>query len=167
MRRGVKALPGKTETSFEAAWKEAMFDYNVRAHLAFLQGSGSAGSASGPNLSSTSTHDVMIKKLENKLKNASEQIAGQKRRLEGALQNGPGKKGNKGRGKGKDSRKGMAPQDQFPGCKSKHNNKSICYAYNAPSGCPLAKAGGECHKGQHICIKCDGVHSYSLPCPSI
>ena len=33
---GVKTKPGKSETAFETAWKEAAFDYDVRQHLCFL-----------------------------------------------------------------------------------------------------------------------------------
>ena len=162
---GVKAKPGKTVTEFEVHWKTAMFDYDVRQHLCFLQGS-SGGSASGTG-PTTTTHDVMVRKLENKLKNAADQIAAQKRRLDGAFVGGPGKKGKgKGKSKNKTSDRKMAPQNLFPGCQANHNGKPICYSFNS-AGCPLAKPGGECQKGQHICIKCYGLHSYALPCPSI
>ena len=43
---GTKMQPGADETEFEKHWVIGMKDARVRAHLAFLQGSSSSGSAS-------------------------------------------------------------------------------------------------------------------------
>ena len=161
----VKAPLGKTETAFETHWKTAMFNYDVRQHLCFLQGSGSSSSASGTG--AATTHSEMIKKLENKLKNAAEQIAGQKRRLDYQPTNPGNQKGKKGKGKGKSAKTRRAPANLFPDCMATHNGENVCFSFNQAVGCPLAKAGGKCHKGVHVCIKCHGLHSYSMPCPSI
>ena len=159
-----KAKPGKDVTEFEVHWQTGMFDYDVRQHLAFLQGSASASSfvpSTGPT-NQGMANDERIRRLTNQLKNATEQLAGTKRRLENAGGGQPGKKGkNKGKGKGKN-----APQKDFPGCKAQLNGKSVCYSFNMPHGCPLAKTGDTCRKGLHLCILCGGTHSYALPCPS-
>ena len=43
----------------------------------------------------------------------------------------------------------------------------ICFNFNRQCGCTGAPAGGRCGRGMHICIKCGGDHSYSLPCPNL
>ena len=85
-----KAQPGADTTAFELAWKEGMFDYDVRQHLSFLQGPSSSTPSStsvAPFVpSSASAHDQTIQKLTNRLKNAQEQITAQRRRQGGQVQ---------------------------------------------------------------------------------
>ena len=91
-----KAKPGADTTAFELAWKEGMYDYDVRQHLSFLQGPASSTPSTTSLVpyspSSGSAHDQTIQKLTNRLKNAQEQITAQKRKLDGGG-NPPGKKG--------------------------------------------------------------------------
>ena len=165
-----KAKPGENVTAFETAWKEGVYDYEVRQHLCFLQGpsASSSGSSGLPSFvpSTGSTHDQTVTKLTNRLRNAEQQIQAQKRKLgDGGGNGGGGNAGKRGKGTGKGkSRNKNAPQHLFPGCKAMINGKNVCYAYNCAGGCPF---GASCKKGSHICIKCGGNHSYAMPCPNL
>ena len=107
----------------------------------------SAGTAHSEPSSSTSSS---IRKLEQRLKQANEQIAGQKRRLEAAGGN------DKGRGKGNKSRRirRMPFIDDFEAkgfvTKTK-DGEPICFGFNLASGCPDASPGQRCKKGWHVC----------------
>ena len=147
-----------------------MFEYDVRQHLTFLP-SGSASSSPSPAVSlmigSSSSHDATIKKLENRLKDASNQIAAQKRKFDNMNANGGNRKGGKSKGKGNKGKGSGRTPPQFPGCSPTIGGKNVCFNFNNPGGCPMAKVGETCYRGIHLCIKCGGMHSYSLPCPSL
>ena len=89
---------------------------------------------------------------------------------------GRGKGSGKGRGDSKGTGQG-AKRDAAGGFKrpselsddSLHHNTSdgsrICWNFNLKKGCSFAKAGEQCKRGYHICMKCLQPHSL-LACPA-
>ena len=89
---------------------------------------------------------------------------------------GRGKGTSKGRGDGKGAGQG-AKRDAAGGFKrptelsddSLHHNTSdgsrICWNFNLKKGCSFAKAGEQCKRGYHVCMKCLQPHGL-LACPA-
>ena len=89
---------------------------------------------------------------------------------------GRGKGSGKGKGDGRGTGQG-AKRDATGGFKrpselsddSLHHNTSdgsrICWNYNLKKGCSFAKAGEQCKRGYHVCMKCLQPHSL-LACPA-
>ena len=81
---------------------------------------------------------------------------------------GKGKKGEKGeKGKGKGDKGGknrsIAVPQALRGLPAKAaDGRYKCFNHNLPHGCP--NPHDNCPKGAHICMKCDGRHSYQK-CP--
>ena len=142
----------KGETAFEKAFRKAAFDPDVRAHLHFLQGD---SPANGPDLA----------RLQNRIQNLEQQLAGQKRK-HNEIQDkgkGKGKKGDKGKGKGK-HRRGANNQSSKPAAfgdlpSKTPSGENLCFNFNLPVGCPHAQPGEKCHRGWHMCPRCDKPHS--------
>ena len=160
---GCKPKPGATKTTFEEAWEREMISPEVGHFLLPLPGGTSSSSPSstvavyqhqpqGP--------DRVVRRLENELKQARLQIAGQKRRLGvpsggggGGGGGGRNKKG-KGNGKGKGDKGGSIFMADFVNNGNVARTKSndpICFNYNLASGCTLASPGQRCPKGLHVC----------------
>ena len=155
---GCKTRPGSTTTAFEEAWLREMSSNEVRHYLLPLHGGGSSSNspASGPPPSVPQGPDRIVRRLENELKQARQQIAGQKRRR--VDHRGGGADGGKGKGKGKHKGKRNRPLSDFMSDfeargnvrKTKHGDP-ICFNYNLPTGCTAASPGQRCPKGLHVC----------------
>ena len=169
---GVKETDAKGVTKFERAWRSKMSDQDVRACLAFLPGPAASTSSSppvalvpGPGASGGASSDASneILKLKRRIENQNNQINNMKY---STTDKGKGKgKGKKGKGKG--ARQHVAPPDLGGRPAKTPDNEPICFTFNRSQGCPLAKAGGACHRGRHVCIECYGNHSVTLPCPKL
>ena len=168
---GLRAVVGNPLTRFELKWKEGMYDISVRQLLAPLQGgSSTAASSSSPSAPPPPANEM--KKLSNQLKQAQEQIAAQKRRLEDNGIAGRARKPrtdgwDNGKGNGKGKAKGARSQRRQGGKAPdgwgdlptvNKDNERYCFKYNSSNGCPLAPAGGTCFRGRHQCPKCGGSH---------
>ena len=153
-------------TAFEKAWVEKMNDQHVRACLQFLPGapvSSTSSSTDRPGVTLTagpgpSSDSAEVAKLKRRLDQQENQINNLKRQ--------------KGKGKGKDKGKKGKKQHRAPldlGGRNARtaNGDTICFNFNRASGCPLAKSGGTCGRGRHICLECHGDHSLALPCPAL
>jgi len=118
-------------TRFEKAWREMVFESDVRVHLHFLQGGGS---------SATSGDDVTkeLARLRNRLQSAEDQLRVHKRKTTddgGQKGRGQGKRRGRGKGDAKITTRSNMP-DGLRGYQPKApDGKSICYAFNL-SGCP-------------------------------
>ena len=170
---GTKATKPGEQTAFEKAWRIKMHDQDVRACLAFLPGpSGSTSTelvvhkpvslVPGPGPSSGESSEVQ--KLKRRLEQQESQINNLKF---GKSSRGNRKGKGKDKGKGKGKSEGRAPPDLGRRPARTPNGENICFTFNRASGCPLAKAGGGCHRGRHVCIVCYGDHSITLPCPNL
>ena len=174
--KGVKAAANEPETKFEEAWKKGIYDLSVRQLLSFLQGSSSSSSLDGPSSvmstalvqtgagrdrrAQASAEDKDYRKMKHQLKEATEQLAKQ-RRLSDWSGTWNAKGGKKGKGNGK---KGDGKQQGGKGVLQGHPNRTkdgqpICYKFHSPGGCPMAAAGASCYRGQHVCPKCGGPHT--------
>ena len=71
---------------------------------------------------------------------------------------GGGKRGKGGKGGKGGGKQAPAHWNGLPTMTPAPENKRICFAFN-DQGCPLARPGDECHKGKHVCPKCQGPHS--------
>ena len=169
---GTKATNAGEQTAFEKAWRTKMHDQDVRACLAFLPGPASSTSTElavykqpvnlvpGPGPSSGESSEVQ--KLKRRLEQQDNQINNLKF---GKTSRGNRKGKGKDKGKGKGKTEGRAPPDLGRRPSRTPNGENICFNFNRASSCPLAKAGGQCHRGRHVCIACYGDHSITLPCP--
>ena len=80
---------------------------------------------------------------------------------------GKGKKGEKGdrseKGKGKGKNRSIAVPQALRGLPARAaDGRAKCFNHNLPHGC--SNPHDNCPKGAHICMKCDGRHSYQK-CP--
>ena len=157
--RGTKKQPGAQKTDFELNWAKGMFEQEVRQHLLFLP-SPSSGPQGATSSGSTSQSDM--EKLKNRLSNAEQQLRASKRKHDDMTRTAGNQKG-KGKGKGKRKSAGQRsiPVPAAFGSLSANlpNGKRVCFAFNLPQGCPLAKPGEGCFKGEHLCPRCHAPHS--------
>ena len=162
---GTKAKKAGGKTAFEEAWILKMTDPIILSHLTFLPG---PSQVSGPSGSSGTSAPVSLspgpQSETNKLKRALEQANNRIRNLiRGKPGKGAGKKG-KGKGRGKGKRAGRTPPDIGNFDSQTPDGRRICFGYNRPGGCPLAKPGAECSRGAHVCARCHGTHGEPVPC---
>ena len=152
-RETCKKKAGESATEFEKHFKKEIDSLEVR-HCLLPSPSGSAGSHGEGDASG------LTRRLENRLKQAEQTIAAQKRRLDGISSHGGGggpprakAKANKGNGKGKAKGDGKFAEYRELGYSMKHGSTHvpICFGYNLPSGCSAASAGQKCQRGWHIC----------------
>ena len=162
---GTKCKPGEEVSEFEKAFKIAMFDINVRLLMQPLPsgpGQGAAASSSGSAAAAADPEQpaAKIRKLENRLRAAEDQLKAARRRLE----NSAGKKGA-----GKSRRGGKNPGSNVPdGLRGKFtrlaNGDPICFNFHL-GGCSAAKVGQRCPRGWHLCPEpvngaaCGGAHT--------
>ena len=164
---GCKAKPGQGKTAFETSWLARHLSPEVRHLLLPLPASSSSQSSASPPSESTSVA-VQISRLENRLKIAQEQIAGQKRRLEAA---GAGSQSRSGGGGGRSNRRQRRQDQPAAGAKGSgkskfaedwneknyahttKDNEPICYNFNLLKGCTSAALGQRCPRGWHVCAK--------------
>ena len=116
--------------------------------------------------------DQRLKRLENQLKQAQQQITTQKKQLNnqkggkgGGKHKGGGKGGGKAGGAGSKRRGDFVQQWQASGkAKRAKNNENICFDFNLPVGCTDAAPGQKCPRGWHVCAakSCqDKMHAHS------
>ena len=156
---GCKRKPGATKTQFEEGWVKECLSAEVRHYLLPMPGTapGSGAQSSSSTSSQPQPLASAIKRLENKLKQAEQQIAGQKRRLEGA-----GQPAQPQRGGGRQRRGGPEKKQQSGfisdwiakglAVKTK-DGEPICFNFNMSGGCSAASLGQRCPKGWHVCAK--------------
>ena len=146
------------KTAFDIAFKKLMFDPDVRACLQFLQ--------SSPSSSSPSASSDNLNRLQNRINNLEQALAGQKRKHHEQPYNdkgkGKGKKGDKGKGKKGSARRGAGTgvPAAFNGLPGKTpSGENYCFNFNLPVGCHMARPGEKCHRGHHVCPRCNTAHS--------
>ena len=145
-------------TAFEKSFIKATFNPEIRAHLHFMQGGLSSSSPTAPG----------VARLQNRIQNLEQQLAGQKRKHSEMADKGKGKGKNKDKGKGKGkNRRGndhgggntMKPA-AFGDLPAKTpSGENLCFDWNLQVGCPHTKAGEKCHRGWHLCPRCNEPHS--------
>ena len=162
---GTGVKPPNAKTSFELAWLDGMFAEEVRYLLTPLPGgSGPPASASlsspslvAGNVQGEPAASKELKKVQNQLKHAQEQLQAAKRRAEKQAGAGPkrpaGARGRRGPANAQPSNALEVMRSH--GLVTKHgiDGTRFCFAFNLPEGCTLASPGQSCPKGAHICAK--------------
>ena len=157
---GAGVQPPGTKTRFELAWTEGMFADEVRYLLIPLP-AGTGLAASSTSISpapAQSDASKELKKVQNQLRQAQEQLQAAKRRAENQGGRAGGGKGSNKRLRGAASgRGGNNPfaAMEAAGLLTKHklDGTRFCFAYNLPEGCTHASPGQACPKGAHICAR--------------
>ena len=131
-RTGITARPDGT-LPLDKAMKDLMFSAVVQFHLLPLPGSASK------QVQQTSSTEQYNKR------GAPSSTSEPSKRFKGG-------KSSKGGGKGKSRNAAPAMPAELRGMYYKtKDGKSICFAYNMPSGC--SNSDGHCPKGMHVCCK--------------
>ena len=171
---GTKPAQGDLRTQLEVHWAASTLDPDIRMLLQPLpEGLPAASSArlasSSPASAASSSALALVpprpppgqgdalKKLQNQLKQVTEQLAGTKRKLEA-----------KGKGKGKTKtgptrkeRRTVGPQALQGKQLRTAGEEPLCFNFNLPHGCSNARSGQRCAKGWHLCAEpgCQACHS--------
>jgi hypothetical protein len=159
-REGTNKAPGEAKTRFEKAFKEAIFDFNVRLRLAPLpRGSGASSSAAATSSRPPKDHSRELADLRAQVQN----LKRKNQQPDTAKRSGGGSGSKRSGGGGGGDNRNQQKQSMPKALKGKNARTAtgdpICFNYNI-KGCPDAPPGGRCSRGVHVCAQpgCTAAH---------